>query len=317
MWLSDEALRRLREAVDAPDLAGSRYRLIDRVGRGGMGSVYLAEDTALSRRVALKVLDFDDPAGELAERLGREARILAQLEHPGIVPVHDVGRLPDGRVFYAMRYVEGRPLDRHAAEHSELSARLRLFQRICEAVAFANDRGVLHRDLKPENVMVGPFGEVLVMDWGIAKLLGERDRAGARPASESATPGSGTRHGSVLGTPGFMAPEQARGAVASLDPRTDVYSLGAILRFLLPPDAARPLRAICAEAMAFEPARRYPGALELAADISRHLDGQRVSAHREGIVGALRRLYARHKVAFWLVVAYLVVRGAILASLGR
>ena len=317
MWLSDGALRRLREAVDAPDLSGSRYRLIDRIGRGGMGSVYLAEDTALSRRVALKVLDFDDPAGELAERLGREARILAQLEHPGIVPVHDVGRLPDGRVFYAMRYVEGRPRARHAAEQPELGARLRLFQRICEAVAFANDRGVLHRDLKPENVMVGPFGEVLVMDWGIAKLLGERDRSDAQPAEHPATPGSGTRHGAVLGTPGFMAPEQARGAVASLDPRADVYSLGAMLQFLLPRDAARPLRAICAKAMAFEPARRYPGALELAEDVARYLDGRRVSAHREGLWGRLRRLYARHKVAFWLVVAYLVVRGAILASLGR
>src|SRR5262245_66610247 len=111
-WLSDAALRRLREAADTPDLEGTRYRLVQRIGRGGMGSVYLAEDDSLARRVALKVLDVDDARGELAERLVREARVLARLEHPGIVPVHDVGRLADGRVFYAMRFVEGERLDR-------------------------------------------------------------------------------------------------------------------------------------------------------------------------------------------------------------
>jgi serine/threonine protein kinase len=295
-WLSDDALSRLREAVSAPDLTGTRYRLLGEIGRGGMSTVFLAEDANLGRRVAIKVLDVPDPSGDLAARLTREARVLARLEHPGIAPVHDVGRLPDGRVFYAMRFVEGTRLDAFAASGASRSDRLRLFARIVDAVAFAHDRGVLHRDLKPENVMVGPFGEVLVMDWGLARALGDP------PDPE----------GAVLGTPGYMAPEQARGE--PVDARADVFALGAILeRLLAPPgDVPRALRAIVARAKAAVPGDRYASALELGADVARFMDGRRVEAYPEGPLRRAARLYSRHRVAVWLIVAYLVVRGSIL-----
>lgn len=355
-WLSDRAVDRLREVADTPDLSGTRYRLVERLGRGGMGTVYLAEDTALGRRLALKVLHEPDAPANLAARLLREAQILARLEHPGIVPVHDVGTLADGRVFYTMKYVEGARLDRHLESVAALTDRLRIFARICEAVAFAHAQGFLHRDLKPENVMVGPFGEVLVMDWGVAKVL----RAASR-ATEAASPGASpapaadevspakvapadsaaflpaeTEHGAVLGTPGYMAPEQARGEAQSLDQRADVFALGAILQFLLTgraPDgltsadnsaAGMPtrhvpgaLRAICAKAMASEPAGRYPSAQELAADVARYLDGLPVAAYPENVFRRTARLVSRHRVAVLLVTAYLLMRVLLLFFMGR
>jgi serine/threonine protein kinase len=337
-WLSDGAVARLRAAGGAPDLSGTKYRLLEGVARGGMGAVYLAEDTQLGRRVALKVLDLPDPGGELARRLMQEARVLARLEHPGIVPVHDVGALADGRVFYAMKFVEGLRLDRHLARIASLPERLRLFGKICEAVAFAHARGILHRDLKPENIMVGPFGEVLVMDWGLAKILGEaqdlrspatqisvappapmlsggRTREGS--AASTGADAAETAHGAVLGTPGYMAPEQARGEVGRLDERTDVYSLGAILKLLAGPGVSRPLAAIIAVAMAAEPGGRYASAEELAADVARDLDGLPVAAYPEGIFERAGRLLARHRVAVMLVLSYIVIRALILVFLGR
>jgi eukaryotic-like serine/threonine-protein kinase len=233
-WLSDQAVSRLQAASALPDLGGTRYRLVKRIGRGGMGAVYLAEDSVLGRRVALKVLDVPGEDGELTARLLREAHILARLEHPGIVPVHDAGTLADGRVFYAMKYVEGERLDRLAQGTASLPERLRLFQRICEAVGFAHARGILHRDLKPENVMVGPFGEVLVMDWGIAKILrgaresGDGEKSGSDDSSARAfrcEVAIETEHGSILGTPGYMAPEQARGDVEHLDERAQLLGI--------------------------------------------------------------------------------------------
>jgi serine/threonine-protein kinase len=189
-WLSDEAICRLQAASALPDFAGTRYRLVERVGSGGMGVVYLAEDEILARRVALKVLDFPEGSGELAERLLREAHVLATLEHPGIVPVHDAGTLADGRAFYAMKFVEGRRLDHLDTQKDTLFDRLRIFQRICDTVAFANARGVLHRDLKPGNVMVGSCGEILVMDWGVAKILGPIPEAREHSSGEAATTGN-------------------------------------------------------------------------------------------------------------------------------
>src|SRR5215472_19018997 len=172
-FLSDRAVERLREGAEIPNLTGTRYRLLERVARGGMGVVYAAEDETLRRRVALKVLDAPSADGDLANRLTREALVLARLEHPVVVPVHDVGTLNDGRVFYTMKFVQGHRLDQYVETLPSVTERLRLFLRICDAVAFAHSHGVLHRDLKPANVMVGRFGEVLVMDWGLAKLLRE------------------------------------------------------------------------------------------------------------------------------------------------
>lgn len=170
--LTDTMLGRLREALAHPDLSGTRYRMIRPIASGGMGEVYLVEDESLNRRVALKAGSTALLSRELVRRMLREARIVARLEHPGIVPVHDVGVLPDGRPFFTMKYVEGESLHHHIRRRPPLPELLRMFHKICEAAAFAHAHGVIHRDLKPENIMVGPFGEVLVMDWGIAKIPG-------------------------------------------------------------------------------------------------------------------------------------------------
>ena len=137
-WLDDSALERLRQVADSPDLEGTRYRLIDKLGEGGMGGVFRVEDRVLEREVALKVIGVSDPDGVLAIRLLQEARVIAKLEHPGIVPVHDAGALPDGRPYYTMKLVQGKRLDEHAKNVKGLSDRLRIFLRICDTVAFAH-----------------------------------------------------------------------------------------------------------------------------------------------------------------------------------
>lgn len=256
-----------------------------------MGAVFEVEDTTLHRRVALKVIQ---PAeaylnSDAADRLMEEARILAQLEHPGIVPVHDAGVLPDGNIYYTMKLVEGRRLDNLGS----LPDVLRLFQKICDAVAFAHAHGIVHRDLKPENIMVGAFGEVLVMDWGVAKILGK-----AREAT-----------GTIIGTPEFMSPEQARGDVDGIDARTDVFALGAILEFLLTNKAVpRSLRAVCGKAKANSPETRYASAIEVAKEVGRYLDGEPVDAYRENLFERSRRVVLNNPMAFALVAAYLVMR---------
>src|SRR2546429_9685392 len=161
-FLSDKALERLRGA-ETPDLAGTRYRMLERIARGGMGVVYTAEDENLGRRVALKVLDVPGTDGDLRNRLIREARVLAALEHPGIVPVHDVGTLGDGRVFYTMKFVEGNRLGKVIGSVGSGAGRLRIFLRIWDGVVLAHARGLVQRGLQPARIMVGPVGEAFVM----------------------------------------------------------------------------------------------------------------------------------------------------------
>ncbi len=299
MNLSDEALRHLRRVVDEPSLEGTPYELVGLLGRGGMGSVWEVRDERLDRTVALKVLDEPRVASAAGEtlsiaRIADEARTIARLEHPGIVPVHDVGQLGDGRSYYAMKLVRGERLDRHVAGRVELAERLLVFLRIAETVAFAHAQGVVHRDLKPANVMVGAFGEVLVLDWGIAF----RHRA---PEAE----------GSVVGTPQYMAPEQARGELAAIDARADVHALGRMLAELFVgavPRASRPLRAIAARAAAERSLDRYADASELVLDLRRHQAGQPVLALRESVLDRLARFHRRYAAAIWLIAAYLVMR---------
>ena len=305
--LTDNALDRLRTAVELPDLTGTRYRVVSKLGQGGMGSVYCVEDEALGRQVALKVIALSDTEGEFRNRLLHEARVIAQLEHPGIVPVHDVGTLPDGRVFYTMKLVQGQRLDQHRSGLTTLTERLRLFQRICEPVAFAHAHGVLHRDLKPQNIMVGPFGEVLVLDWGLSKLLdGSRETTFATTMPNVSTD---TQHGAVLGTPGYMSPEQA-GANTRVGYPTDVYSLGAILKFLLEgfDSVPRPLAAILKKCLEPEPSARYSSAQDLESDIGRYLDGGAVSAYPEGPFARVWRWVLRNQPWLLLIAAYLVMR---------
>jgi serine/threonine protein kinase len=211
--------------------------------------------------------------------------------------VHDLGRLPDGRLYFTMKLVRGERLDRWAAAPHPLAERVALVQRLCETAAFAHAHGVVHRDLKPSNVMIGTFGEVLVMDWGVATRRG---------ATEAVIP---------AGTQGFMAPEQARPGSA-LDERADVHALGAILSWLAGAEAPAALRSVAARAMAGDPAARYPDALALSAELGRFLAGEAVQAHREGFLERAGRVAARHRTALLLVAGYLVVRLVLLLAGG-
>ncbi|TMQ08497.1 MAG: serine/threonine protein kinase [Deltaproteobacteria bacterium] len=317
--------------IDPPDAAapvtsipaGQRYRLGAELGRGGMGRVVEAFDLQLGRTVALKeVLPRGGPV--VARRFAREVQLTARLEHPSIVPLYDAGVMVDGRPFYVMRRVSGRPLDQLMAGAVELGERLTLLPALLsaiDAIAHAHRRGVIHRDLKPANILVGDLGEVVVIDWGLAKVIGEDDERG----DSSAMPSDSlrTQVGSVFGTPGFMAPEQARGE--ELDPRSDVYALGATLYQLLagapphagpsateviartgsrdvtPVDVVAPgappeLVTIVGKALAFDPAGRYPDAGALGEDVRRFLSGQLVAAHRYTPRQRVTRFARRHRV---------------------
>lgn len=275
--LPDATIAHLREVAERPDFSGTRYTLVREIARGGMGVIYEAEDQELQRTVALKVVSSEIAGPESVERLRAEARIIAQLEHPGIVPVHDAGELPDGRAWYAMKFVRGKTLREVMEGAAAASDLLRIFLRVCETVAFAHAHGVIHRDLKPDNVMVGAFGEVLIMDWGVG----------------------------AVGTHGFMAPEQQRGTV---DSRTDVFALGKMLAHLGRAAAGRPLRAIVDKATRADPGDRYQDAGGVAADVVRFLDGERVLAHRETVLEKLTRWLRRHRALVALVAAYIVMR---------
>lgn len=287
--LSDRTIAHLQAVAECPELSGSRYAIVERIGAGGMGTVFRARDERLGRDVALKVCALD--RGEDIDALLAEARVLASLDHPGIVAIHDAGRLDDGRPFYVMSLIDGRTLAGHLETVPGLPDRLRLFDRLCDTMAFAHARGIVHRDLTPTNVMIGRFGEVRVLDWGLAARAGQAAVAG--------------------GTSGYMAPEQRGGAV---DPRGDVFSLGALLR-----DMARgahrtsrypaaPLASIVSRALAAQPGDRYASVSALASDVRRYLDGHAVDAHRETLVERALRLGRTYRTALLLVAAYLAMR---------
>ena len=327
--------------------AGARFRILRFHDRGGLGEVYVARDQELGREVALKEIQAQHATdAESRARFVLEAQITGGLEHPGIVPVYGLGAYADGRPFYAMRFIKGDSLKeairrfhepsrsgRHDEERTvALRQLLRRLQDVCHALQYAHDRGVLHRDLKPSNIMLGKYGETLVVDWGLAKAVG-RSEAASSAATECSEPplrpaaGSSvepTQMGARLGTLAYMSPEQAAGRLDQLGPASDVYSLGATLYCLLtgqPPiadkDAAAllaklergdfprprevtpavpvPLEAICLKALALRPLDRYASAGELGRDIERWLDDQPVRAWPEPWTVRTWRWVRRHR----------------------
>jgi serine/threonine protein kinase len=297
-----DAIARLADAAARPTMAGGRYTLGALVGRGGMGSVYVARDILLDRDVAIKVsgIPIDGRPADDA-RLIAEAMVLARLEHPGIVPVHDTGVTADGRRFYAMKLVRGDTLAEHFPRLHDLGAALSVIERAADAVAFAHAAGVTHRDLSPNNIMIGGFGEVLVLDWGLAER--------AASAASGAAAGPGVR----AGTRGYMAPELADGLIERAGPPADVFALGALLGEALAATGRpvpRRLRAIVDKCRSVDPAARYADAGALAADLARFRAGGAVTAHRDTRWEQAAAWFSRHRLLVGLVAAYLLMRAA-------
>jgi eukaryotic-like serine/threonine-protein kinase len=346
------------------DEALDRYRLTRLHSVGGIGQVWLAYDIELGREVALKELRLERADDvDLQKRFLREAQITGRLQHPGIVPVYEMVRptrsatAAEELPFYTMRFVSGRTLTeavrdyhlQHGARRPgamEFIALLNAFVNVCNTIAYANARGVIHRDLKGQNVVLGDYGEVIVLDWGLAKVIGvhEGNDVAARLGLNRVEPGPDqTMAGLILGTPAFMAPEQAAGLHESIDQRTDVYGLGAILFGILTdrppyvgsnnieilqrsreaklprvedvaPSAPPALAAICAKAMSRRPDDRYPSASALALEIQHWLADEPVLAYREPLPGRLQRWGRRHKP--WVTAASAIVATCFLATLG-
>jgi serine/threonine-protein kinase len=345
--------------VDAHPVAG-RYHVLRPHARGGLGEVFVALDTELNREVALKEIQAQyaqDPHSR--SRFLLEAEVTGGLEHPSIVPVYGLGQYEDGRPCYAMRFVRGETFQdairrfheadvpgRDTGERSlAFRALLNRFVAVCNAVAYAHSRGILHRDLKPANVMLGRYGETLVVDWGLAKAVGRQDSpsGGDEPALRPASAeGLATQMGTVLGTPAYASPEQAAGRLDLLGPASDIYSLGATLYSVLTGRAPfegsdkgqvlrqvgrgawRPalhlkkgtpaaLDAICRKAMSLQPQDRYGSALALAADLEHWLADEPTAAYRDPPLTRLRRWGRRHRTVVATAVALLLTAVAGLA----
>jgi serine/threonine protein kinase len=345
-------------AADALPPAGLRYRRLRSHAKGGLGEVFVALDEELRREVALKEIQArfaDDP--DARARFLREAEVTGNLEHPGVVPVYGLGAYPDGRPLYAMRFIKGESMQVAVARFHEADSRpgrdpgerglalrdlLGRFVAACNAVGYAHARGVVHRDFKPANVMLGEFGETLVVDWGLARAFdqprGERTTAGRTPACSGGA-SAPTQVGQVVGTPAYMPPEQANGQLDRVGPASDVFSLGATLYCLLtgqPPYAGadvlvqaalaevvparrrnprvpRALEAVCAKAMAARPEDRYPTALALAQDVERFLADEPVSAFRDPLPARLGRWARKNRTLVTTAAGVLLVALAALS----
>jgi predicted Ser/Thr protein kinase len=257
---SQAETRRVAQATVS--IGGKRYEIREEIGRGGMGVVVRAYDRDLQRDVAIKLTRADRTGSHDVTRFVEEAQITGQLSHPNIVPVHELAHEPNGRTFFAMKLVEGHSLAQMIRKFRKkeidfpLSRRLYIFNQLLNSMAYAHDRGVIHRDLKPDNVMVGDYGEVLLMDWGLAKISGKEELPRKVTTTRMQTPGSQTIDGAVIGTPAYMPPEQARGEREKIDERSDIYSLGAILYELLclhPPYAAASASSLIEKVIAAPP----------------------------------------------------------------
>jgi serine/threonine protein kinase/WD40 repeat protein len=340
----------LEDVPSVPETPG-RYHSAREHARGGVGRIYLVHDAHLGRDVIRKELLGDsthaaddtqqktasaiaNPGAPLQARFLQEAKITSQLEHPSIVSVHELGRRDDGTLYYTMKYVRGRTFDQAIKDARTLRDRLALlshFMDLCQAVAYAHSKGIIHRDIKPGNVMVGQFGETVVIDWGLAKTRSRSDihRDGMTETTQAFQDGDSedimkTAYGRIMGTPVYMAPEQAKGQIDRVDERSDVYALGAVLYSLLTshapfegnsvqdvlhkvihkdpvaipvhePEAPIDLTAICKRAMAKDPASRYQSAKELAEEIDRFQSGALVQAYEYSLSEYMRRLISQYK----------------------
>jgi len=350
------------EGLQPPD--GQRYQRGKEIAKGGMGAILSAKDLNIRRNVAMKVLLEPSQASKAkVQRFIHEAQITGQLEHPSIVPLHDLGTDAEGKVFYTMKYVEGDTLkdilqkikdaDKKAIKDFPLSRLLNIFMRVCDAIAFAHSKNVIHRDLKPDNIMIGEYGEVLVLDWGLAKVLSDQDKELPKRQESKELPEGiheivdsirmdtdqvmKTMDGDIMGTPGYMAPEQAKGEIDDLNERTDIYALGAILYTILtlrPPlegnnvnqlllktvsgEIKKPttynqgkvelvhcpasripdaLSAVAMRALATEQSGRYPSVEDLQKDIEAYQGGFLTSVEDAGIGKQIKLFIKRNKVA--------------------
>lgn len=303
---------------------GGRYKIARRIGKGGMGEVMAARDVQISRDVAIKRMRAANPSEKAIQRFLREAMVQGRLEHPAIVPVHDIGRDGDGLPYFVMKKLAGTSLSKLLEDRDRVPLQkvLRSFADVCLAVEFAHVHGIVHRDLKPDNIMLGDYGETYVLDWGVAKIIGEDDGEFADIGSSSSGEHA-TRAGTAIGTPGYMSPEQVRGA-ADIDGRADIYTLGCLLFEILAGEPLHPrgpagmqhaleardsrpslrspnrdvppeLDALCAKATASAREERVQTARELGEGVERFLDGDRDLALRRELA---RTHLAQARAAF-------------------